>query len=554
MKPPWQRRVAVQASGVPGRLRTWFRSRFALDLRSLAAFRIAVGTILVVDALLRTRDFGLMFAPDGFFPPATLRQTWNSAPSIWSAAFLVDAAWWGGLVLAVQGLAGGCLACGWKTRAATIAAWAAQLSVVRRTLPATNAGDAWLGALLFWSMFLPLGAAWSADRWKRRAGSTAAGGPAAVEERSISSVASAALMLQVLVVYLTAGLAKWNDSWLSGEAVRRALSVHDHGTAFGMWIAGTAWLARPLTWSVLGMEIVLPLLYLLVPRPRIRLAIAGVFVLFHLAIQVTMSVGLFAAIGIAAWLALIPGAAWQSLVRIADRPASTGAAGGGFDPGTRPTPGRLAWPASAACAFLFALASVAVVHGLAPARWGRLPQAIAAPLNLCGLTQEWGMFGVVYPTEQWVYGPALLADGRRVDLLRHGAVLDADEPRGGCGSLPHHRWHKLVWMLPAARYRPLAGHVAAALVRDWNSRHGPDARVVEIEIRFVIRDAAPAAASRFEQLLASWPERGPDGAGNLGRFLDDSVAEEPPPGPRSRATDASGEAGARFDGTTRHDP
>jgi hypothetical protein len=62
-----------------------------LDLRSLAAFRMAIGAIVCADALLRTRDFGLMFGANGMFPIAVLRQHFGDRWA-WSLAFLIDAA------------------------------------------------------------------------------------------------------------------------------------------------------------------------------------------------------------------------------------------------------------------------------------------------------------------------------------------------------------------------------------------------------------------------------------------------------------------------------
>ena len=42
-------------------LARWCVAAFTLDTRSLAAYRIGLGLILVADCLLRTRDFSLMF-------------------------------------------------------------------------------------------------------------------------------------------------------------------------------------------------------------------------------------------------------------------------------------------------------------------------------------------------------------------------------------------------------------------------------------------------------------------------------------------------------------
>jgi hypothetical protein len=178
------------------RAREWWRAAFTLDARGLAAFRIGLGLILVADCLLRFRTFHLMFAADGIFPPDVLRS-FQGTPAKWSLALLSGATWWGAAVLAAEGLAGAWLVTGFRSQAATVVAWLAAVSVMRRTEPANNAGDSLLMCLLFWSMFLPLGAAWSL----RARGRTR---PAS----AVLSVASAALVLQVAAVYLGAGLAK----------------------------------------------------------------------------------------------------------------------------------------------------------------------------------------------------------------------------------------------------------------------------------------------------------------------------------------------------------
>lgn len=284
----------------PWKFAAWWRDCFTLDARSLAAFRIALGLILVCDCWLRFRTHSLMFAADGVFPPDLLRE-YQGTSATWSLALLWDAAWWGTTVLAVEGLAGAWLATGVGSRAATVAAWMATVSVVQRTAPAANAGDFLLVCLLFWSMFLPLGAAWAVGS---RRGPT----PGAV-----LSVASAALVLQVAAVYLGAGLAKLNDAWLSGATLSYALSVHDHGNSWGMALAEHDWLTRPATWLILALELGGPIIAVLVPQRTIRGVVVALFMLFHVAVWTTMWVGIFAPVGIAAWLPLVPAAAWDAV-------------------------------------------------------------------------------------------------------------------------------------------------------------------------------------------------------------------------------------------------
>ena len=278
----------------------WATGPFTLDVRSLACFRVAVGAVVLADAVLRTRDVPLMLAPDGMFPLAALREFFGDRWT-WSLAFLVDATWWGAAVLALQAVAGIALAAGAGTRLATVAAWVAVVSLVRRTAPAANAGDEWLCCLLFWGMFLPLGAAWSVDA--RRRGR-------ATPFPTICSPATVALVLQIAAVYLSAGAAKWNRAWLSGDAVATALSLHDHGSAWGEAVAGHPAVCRLLTWGVLALELVGPCLLVATRRPVVRLSLVVLFMGFHAATAVLMSLGLFAYVGLAAWLAIVPTEAW----------------------------------------------------------------------------------------------------------------------------------------------------------------------------------------------------------------------------------------------------
>lgn len=479
----------------PG-MRDGLRRYFALDVRSLAVFRIALGLVLVADAVLRARDFPLMFTADGVFPPPLIRDYFDGDPAQWSLALLWNDSRWAAAILATEGIAGACLAAGWRTTTATVLAWIAQVSVFRRTIPAANAGDLLLSCLLFWSCFLPLGAVWSCDA-RRTAGD---GRPRAGR---VFGPATAALMLQVMAVYVGAGLSKWNASWLGGEAVRYALSVHDHGTPLGMWLADADWLVRPMTWGVLAAEIVAPLVFIAWPATRSAIAVA--FLLFHVTIWLTMSVGLFAPIGMVAWLPLLPDRMWG---RVGPRLTDTV----GHD-----------CPSAAsrwACVTAALLAAVSFVHDRTPWRERPLPAPIRQAIHAASLTQEWGMFGTVPPLEQWAYGRGELADGRIVDVLRAGRPIEAERPTGGFTSLPHHRWHKLLWILPRPRVRPFAPSVAAALARDWNSRHAANEQLVTLEIRFAQRNLTEPDAPLQEMLVGAWPDRDAGGSGNLDRFLE----------------------------------
>ena len=437
-----------------GRLLAGVQSVACLDRRSLAVFRIAAGCLLIADAGLRSRDFWLFLSPQGVFPLPVLRE--YLGPGCWSLSFLSGDLRWQGLVLAFEAAAGLLLAIGLFTPLACLLAWVAWVSLLRRTAPALNAGDYWLACLLFWGIFLPLGDRWSADARRRQPPG----------DSDVCSPASLAFVLQVLVVYLIAGWSKLGGAWLEGTAVGFALSPHDHGTPWGAGLGKISWLIRPLTWGTVALELLGPLAYLIIQHRRARRAIGMVFILFHLGIWSTMTVGLFAPVGIAAWLALLPaGAASRS--PSSDRLAGT----------NRLWPRIGAW--AVACGGVVAVAAAAQAT-LRPRQ--QPPTWLATAVNLLCLDQSWAMFGDVGPVEQWATGRAVLADGRVVDLLRRGRPYEPVRPQGGFWSLPNHRWHKLFWELPKPRQGPLRPTVAAGLVADWNRRHPPTQAVKSLEL------------------------------------------------------------------------
>jgi hypothetical protein len=473
----------------------WVRRAFTLDTRSLAAYRIGLGLLLVADAVERAPDVSIMMGPDGIFPLEALGPYYGTV-TVWSLATLHDSAAWSGAVLAMEGLAGIALALGACTRIATILGWVAVLSVIRRTSPTANSGDVWLGCQMFWAMFLPLGARWSVDALRHHAKPGASPPPSAA-----LSTATVALVCQIVVVYLGAGLSKCNADWFTGDALVHAISVHDHGTALGMAMADYPWLARPLQWVVVAGEIGLPIMLIAMPAPAVRITLVGLFTVFHLAIWLGMTVGLFPFVGFVAWLPVLPGVFWGG----APCPEKSSVA----------TLGRAgSWLCGMACG----IAAAAFILQLPWWRQDRLPLPLAMAVNVTGLQQEWQMFGGVASQAQWVYGRALLADGREVDLLRGGRALERDLPAGGFTSLPHHRWHTFYWHLTKPIVRVFADPAARALAKQWNESHDPDEQVVSLEIRYGFQTTNGDAPVR-DVLVASWPPRSDSGAGNLDRFL-----------------------------------
>ena len=105
---------------------------------------------------------------------------------------------------------------GYRTRVSTAIGWLVIGSIQSRNQLLLQHGDYLLRLLLFWSMFLPLGARFSLDARRR----------AALPENRFLSVAGGALLVQIACVYVFAGLFKLQPTWLDGEAVGESIDLY----------------------------------------------------------------------------------------------------------------------------------------------------------------------------------------------------------------------------------------------------------------------------------------------------------------------------------------
>ena len=438
---------------------------FGLDVRSLAVFRVAVGGLLLADLWVRVSDLAAMYSDAGIAPVTLVRGLRGKGQ--WSLHLLSGAvAYQAGLFLLAAALAAA-LIVGYRTRLATIGSWILLASLHVRLPVVLNAGDTLLRVLLFWSMFLPLGEAWSIDARRRPS-------PAG---RLVATPATVAFVLQLAVVYWFAGLAKWNDAWLHGDALAQIFSFQFYGQPLGRYLLDFPGFTRWLSRGVVGLELVGPLL-LFVPcaMARIRTALVVVFIAFHLGIAATITVGLFPWVGIAAWLALVPPQTWNRLSRA---PAPT----------PKFTDNKLAAVGFAAAMAMVLCWNVITLGNARAASW------VSRLANVTMLRQSWDVFATPARFDaQFVY-QGRLKDGRLVDLVTNapltGGADDGLKPR----QLPNHRWRKLhLWITrPAfAAYRqPLADYVC----RHWNEEHSGDEQAVRLDLYCLRRRLEPGRAA-----------------------------------------------------------
>ena len=197
---------------------------FDLDLRGLATFRIALGILLLWDIVDRSRFLADLYTDGGVLP----RQLVSARLPL---SFVSGSVSYQAAVFALGAIAAAALIVGYRTRTATTIGWLVIGSIQSRNQMLLQHGDYLLRLLLFWSMFLPLGAKSSVDSRMH---------PTDVRNRFFS-VAGVALLVQVVCVYFFAGIFKLQSVWLDGAAVGNAVWM-DH------YVSNLGLLLRPFTY------------------------------------------------------------------------------------------------------------------------------------------------------------------------------------------------------------------------------------------------------------------------------------------------------------------
>jgi hypothetical protein len=460
----------------PGR-RSRLDAVFGADLRSLAAFRIALALVVLIDLGGRALDLTAHYTDAGVLPradlvgPAGAVGHWVLSVNVIDGGTLFQ-----GVVFAAAALAAIAMLVGWYTRLATIVLWVLVVSIEWRNPLLVGGGEILLRLLLFWAMFLPLAEWWSVDSARRRTREPRA--------TRVVSVPSAALFLQIALVYWFAVLLKAGPEWrFDGTAIYYALGVDQLATPLGHFLWELPDLLTVLTFGVLALEAFGPIL-LLSPFFTAQARVIGValFMSLHLGIWLTLGMGIFPFVAGLCMVCFLPGELWDRWARSRSRP------GGG--PAAIRTPRAVNVVAAVALAYVL-LWNITTVTGL------ELPKLAERAGRVVGLSQRWDMFAPSpLKDDGWYVVPGTLSDGRRVDVA---GVLRGDQrlrpvswerPESIRSTYRSERWRKYLEEV-RKNYPAQQPNLGRYICRTWNSRHvGADA-LVQYQIVYMGDETLP---------------------------------------------------------------
>ena len=490
------------------RLRTAIGTRVGIDRRSLGAFRIALGVVLLVDLGLRARNLTAFYTDAGALPRSALAEAYPLAAHL-SLHALSGATWAVAALFLVAGGAAVALAVGHRTRLAAAVSLVLLASLQARNPFVLNAGDKLLVHLLAAGLFCPLGARWSVDAVRRRAslgGGENGNGSAEPEGERFVGPASALPLAVVVVVYVANAVEKLRGTaWTGGEAVGQVFRLtYLHGPVGGLLPEAPALLAAA-TYGWLALLVASPLL--VASAGRIRAALAGTLFAAHCSMAFTLQLGVFPLISAAALLPFLPPFVWD---RVEGLVGPTGTRLGGCvestpvgdprgeGPEDRSTRGRpsqtvrdRAVPAVAAVLLVSLLAWNGMAVGLVDA-----PEPVAATAE--PTEYGWDMFAPDPSSiDARLLATATTADGDAVDAL-YGDPVALDRPPSDARAYPTARWRKYLTLLAGdgapGRVDPLIAYLC-------DRSAGPAGEAIEsVTVETVEIDVTEGGETRVREL------------------------------------------------------
>ncbi len=529
--------AAVRPVGGLARWLAAWRARLAtlasVDLRSLAVLRISLAVLLLVDLLGRAGSLTAHYTDFGVLPRSVLFET-EGLRSYLSLHVISGSAYWQMLLFALAGYFAITLMLGIRTRLATVASWLLLLSLHHRNPIVLQAGDTLLRLMLFWAMMLPLGARWSVD---------SSSGPLTLYHRKdnrLLSVAGVAIMLQVCLVYWFTATFKDHPMWWHRDAAYYALNVDQLVTPLGMWVRQIDWLLPILTSTAFGLAIAAPLLVFCpvwtgTARMLVILAMIGT----HLALAMSLKLGLLPYVAAASWLVFIPSKWWDWLWKCGRRQS-----------GLRAKPSRSVWLLALmkwlpsvvshsrrgtgdvlidtptdpqrgirARGWEQVVATIALMYVLAwNLQWldsnseqPMAPVKVTAMGDVLRMEQGWNMISPkaeALDNDGWFVMPATLVDGSKIDIFT-GRQVSWANPYGLGTNDPGTRWRRYLRNLakPQFQHHHYLHPFAEYMAWSFDTTHPPTKQIKSFDIVFMRKQSLPTGGIEItrHQLLQYQP-------------------------------------------------
>lgn len=470
---------------------------FTLNLRSLAAMRVAVAICVLIDLAIRSTDLVAHYTDQGILPLELLfRYGW--LPEYFSFYQLGNSPMWTIIVFAIHGLVGLLLLVGVRTRLVTFLCWLLMVSLHNRNHLILQGGDDLLRLLLFWGMFLPWGNYFSVDKLRGRI---------IAKPLSYRSVAGIGYVLLVFSMYFFSAILKNGSDWnVDFTALYYAYQLDMIVWPLGKWLLPYYDLLQVFTALAYYLELLLPLV-LLIPwgvkwwRIVFLVLICG----FHVCIGSTLFVGLFPLTSAAAIIGLLPSSFWKQMwkwqlirkVYLSSTIFLKSLIAKYFNINNEEIKPiyknqLLDIGGQYLVGFLVALSLYLNYFQVGSYQIDVLEKT--RPLvQLLRIDQHWGMFApIVFRDDGWfVLEGTAIKSNSKIDIYNEGKKIDYTKPENLVTKVKNDRWRKYqenILFVNNNGYRP---YYCSWLLKEWNKTAPLHKQILKLQIVYIKEVSKP---------------------------------------------------------------
>ena len=296
------------------------RRRLRVDTRALAAMRILLGTILLIDLAHRAPDIEKYYTNSGVYPLAAHEATYTQFAGL-SIHALFGSLWFQQLLFVIAGLFALAFVLGYRTRLVGFCSFVLLVSLHARNPAVLNGGDILLRTLLPLTLLTPLGERWSIDAVRR--GST---------RETVMTAATTAVLAQPLVVFTqNAVLKHQGETWYAGEALQIAFANDEMTVWLGNYLSAYPTLLEALNWGWVTL-LAGSTVFLFLTAGRLRATMACVYIGAFLGMIPTLMIGLFPFVLTASVVPYLTTPFWNTAAKLVPKSVQT-----------QPPASRLGW-------------------------------------------------------------------------------------------------------------------------------------------------------------------------------------------------------------------
>lgn len=445
------------------RIYTHLKANYALDIRALSLMRVLIAGLLLADLIIRASSFIAHYTKEGAVP------FFEVASAFWRDGYFSlyqysDEPGYAALLFGITGFVYICLLLGYRTRIFTALSWLLLMSLQNRNHAVLQCGDDELRLILFWGMFLPWGSFYSVDGRRY---------PAMQRETRYFDVPGIAYVLLIFSVYFFTGMLKDSPEWdaREGSAFYYALNLDQLAWPLGKKLLQYPELLKVLTITTRWLEVTVPfLLFIPFRNSFFRMVVFATLTGFHLAIALTLYVGLFYLISIFSLVGLLSPACMDKFDRA-------------LHIRRKPREDDMQNPADLITknyyfrvtrnSFVFFCMSLCLIWNLSGLEdlGLRVSDRVFKFGYMLRLDQRWNMFApTVIKNDGWFVMDGRTGAGRRIDINREGAPVDFSKPENVLKLIKDDRWRKYQenFVMPDNLFMQI--HYCRYLLKDWNTR------------------------------------------------------------------------------------